>query len=71
MMNKYGKQKCMYMDWSNVKEIHNNEIAYRIHTHALDIYLVQRLDNHTNSATTQRYAKGSTKQANEGLNCVL
>ncbi len=36
-----------------------------------DIYLVQRLANHTSAAMTQRYAKGSTKQMSEGLNLGL
>ena len=45
-MNYYGKQQCLDMDWSNVKDIHNDEIAYCIHTHDIDIDMVPdaRLD---------------------------
>ena len=36
-MNYYGKQQCLDIDWSNIKDITVEEIAYCIHTYKLDV----------------------------------
>ena len=41
-MNYYQRQECLEKDWANRKTISNEEIAYCIHTHKIEIDLIPK-----------------------------